>query len=65
MEIGGWLPDLLEALLPRLTSVLSFLMWLSAKVRARFEELGVSQEGLLDAYIALIPKADGDATLLG
>ena len=28
-------------------------------------EGGVWQEGLLDAYIALIPKADGDATPLG
>ena len=31
----------------------------------RFEDLGVLPDGLLDAYIALIPKIDGDATLLG
>ena len=28
------------------------------------ETSGVWPEGLLDAYIALIPKADGDSTLL-
>ena len=32
---------------------------------AKVEDLGVWPEGLLDAYIAMIPKTDGDATLLG
>ena len=29
------------------------------------EAAGVWPQGLLDAYIATIPKADGDSTLLG
>ena len=29
------------------------------------EDFGIWPDGLLDAYIATIPKTDGDATLLG
>ena len=36
-----------------------------ARVLTNVEELGVWPDGLLDAYIAMIPKTDGDATLLG
>ena len=36
-----------------------------ARVLAKVEELGIWPEGLLDAYIAMIPKVDGDATPLG
>ena len=36
-----------------------------ARILARVEDLGVWPDGLLDAYIAMIPKVDGDATPLG
>ena len=36
-----------------------------ARVLSKVEEIGVWPDGLLDAYIALIPTADGDATPLG
>ena len=36
-----------------------------ASVLSRVEEIGVWRDGLLDAYIAMIPKSDGDATTLG
>ena len=36
-----------------------------ARILTRIEETGVWLDGLLDAYIAMIPKADGDATHLG
>ena len=36
-----------------------------ARVLAKFEDFGVWPDGLLDAYIAMIPKTDGDATPLG
>ena len=36
-----------------------------ARILAKVEELGVWPEGLLDAYIAMIPKVGGDSTLLG
>ena len=36
-----------------------------ARVLAKVEELGVWPDGLLDAYITMIPKVDGDATPLG
>ena len=36
-----------------------------ARILAKVEEAGVWPEGLLDAHIAMIPKADGDATPLG
>ena len=36
-----------------------------ARILCMVEVDGVWPEGLLDAYIARIPKADGDATLLG
>ena len=35
-----------------------------ARILTRVEEIGVWPDGLLDAYIATIPKADGDATPL-
>ena len=36
-----------------------------ARILAKVEEIGVWPGGLLDAYIAMIPKTDGDATPLG
>ena len=36
-----------------------------ARILSKVEEIGVWPERLLDAYIALIPKTDGDATHLG
>ena len=36
-----------------------------ARIHSKVEETGVWPEGLLDAYIALIPKSDGNATPLG
>ena len=41
--------------------------WLDglARILSRVEDTGVWLEGLLDAYIAMIPKTDGDATPLG
>ena len=36
-----------------------------ARILTKVEDLGVWPNGLLDAYIAMIPKADGDATLPG
>ena len=35
-----------------------------ARILSKVEETGVWPEGLLDAYIAMIPKVDGDATPL-
>ena len=36
-----------------------------ARILTRVEDTGVWPDGLLDAYIAMIPKTDGDATSLG
>ena len=36
-----------------------------ARILTKVEDLGVWPDGLLDAYIAMIPKVDGDATPLG
>ena len=36
-----------------------------ARIFSRIEETGVWPDGLLDAYISMIPKAGGDATPLG
>ena len=36
-----------------------------ASILSKVEEIGVWPDGLLDAYIAMIPKTDGDATSLG
>ena len=36
-----------------------------ARIFAKVEELGVWPEGLLDAYIAMIPKVGGDSIPLG
>ena len=36
-----------------------------ARVLTKVEDVSVWPDGLLDAYIAMIPKTDGDATLLG
>ena len=33
-----------------------------ARVLSKVEETGIWLEGLLDAYVALRPKTDGDAT---
>ena len=38
--------------------------WL-AFILSRIEHDGVWPDGLLDAFLAVIPKADGDATPLG
>ena len=35
-----------------------------ARILSKVEEIGVWPDGLLDAYIAMIPKTDGDATPL-
>ena len=35
-----------------------------ARILTKVEDVGVWPEGLLDAYIAMIPKSDGDATRL-
>ena len=36
-----------------------------ARILTKVEDLGVWPDGLLDAYITMIPKTDGDATPLG
>ena len=36
-----------------------------ARILTKVEDIGVWPEGLLDAYIAMIPKTDGDAAPLG
>ena len=36
-----------------------------ARILSKVEDIGVWPKGLLDAYIAMIPKTDGDATPLG
>ena len=36
-----------------------------ARILSCVEDFGIWPDGLLDAYIAMIPKADGDATPLG
>ena len=36
-----------------------------ARILSKVEDTGVWPDGLLDAYIAMIPKTDGDATSLG
>ena len=36
-----------------------------ARILAKVEDFGVWPDGLLDAYITMIPKSDGDATPLG
>ena len=36
-----------------------------ARILGQVEDFGVWRDGLLDAYIAMIPKTDGDATPLG
>ena len=36
-----------------------------ARILSKVEEIGVWPEGLLDAHVAMIPKTDGDAALLG
>ena len=35
------------------------------RILAKVEELGVCPEGLLDAYIAMIPRVGGESTPLG
>ena len=36
-----------------------------ARILTKVEEFGVWLDGLLDAYIAIVPKTDGDTTPLG
>ena len=36
-----------------------------ARILTKVEDLGMWPDGLLDAYITMIPKSDGDATPLG
>ena len=36
-----------------------------ARILSCVEDFGICPQGLLDAYIAMIPKVDGDATPLG
>ena len=36
-----------------------------ARILTKVEDVGVWPDGLLDAYIAMIPESDGDATPLG
>ena len=36
-----------------------------ARILTKVEDIGVWLDGLLDAYIAMISKTDGDATPLG
>ena len=36
-----------------------------ARILTKVEDVGVRPGGLLDAYIAMIPKTDGDSTSLG
>ena len=36
-----------------------------ARILTKVEDFGVSPDGLLDAYIAMISKTDGDSTALG
>ena len=36
-----------------------------ARILTRVEDSGIWPDGLLDAYIAMIPKTDGDGLLLG
>ena len=36
-----------------------------ARILTMVEDVGVWPDGLFDAYIAMIPKTDGDATPLG
>ena len=36
-----------------------------ARILAKVEDSGIWPDGLLDAYIAMIPKTDGDAAPLG
>ena len=36
-----------------------------ARILTKVEDLGVWPDGLLDTYVAMIPKTDGDATPLG
>ena len=56
LDGGGWRE--LKALPP---------LWFDglARILRMVEEEGVWPEGLLDAYIAMISKSDGDATPLG
>ena len=63
-EVEGWLPLLPEVSLPRLTGRVS---WYDghARILSLVEDTGIWPDGLLDAYITMIPKTDGDATSLG
>ena len=69
--VGHLLPQEPSLCLPRITgrdlqSTAGGLDGLGMRLRrCRVETSGVWPQGLLDAYIAMIPKADGDSTPLG
>ena len=71
-EVEEWLPLLPEVSLPRLTGqMLADVVQRegatagSLRILAKVEDVGIWSDGLLDAYIAMIPKTDGDSTPLG
>ena len=79
-EVDGWLPLLPVFELPGLTGQMLYDVggldgwgWREfkvlrdglARILSCVEDSGIWPEGLLDAYIAMIPKVDGDATPLG
>ena len=80
-EVDGWLSLLPEVNLPRLTGQMLAdvvrrkgatagslpVSWHDelARILTKVEDVGVWPDGLLDAYIAMIPKTDGDAAPLG
>ena len=44
---------------------MALVLWSGWSWRELTESTGIWPQGLLDAYIAMIPKADGDSTPLG
>ena len=72
-EVEDWLPLLPEVSLPCLTGqmladgVRGKGAWYDglARILTTVEDTGVWPDGLLDVYIAMIPKTGGDATPLG
>ena len=47
------------------SSFFFFGMMYLARILTKVEDFGIWPDGLLDAYLAMIPKTDGDATPLG
>ena len=75
-EVDGWLPLLPVVNLPTAGSLDGWgwkelkvlpVSWFDqlARILTLVEDNGVWPDGLLDAYITMIPKTDGDATPLG